>query len=38
MSTFYNEDHTDIDDTLKEFNSIYPNIQYTIEKERNNQF
>jgi hypothetical protein len=26
----YNEDHTDIDDTLKEFNSIHPNIKYTI--------
>jgi hypothetical protein len=33
----YNEDHTDVDETLKEFNSIHPNIQYTIEKERNNQ-
>jgi hypothetical protein len=33
----YNEDYTDIEDTLKEFNSIHPNIQYTIEKERNNK-
>jgi hypothetical protein len=29
-----NEDHTNIDDTLKEFNSIHSNIQYTIEKEK----
>jgi hypothetical protein len=31
----YNEDYTDIDNTLKEFNSIHPNIQYTIEKQNN---
>jgi nucleoside-specific outer membrane channel protein Tsx len=31
----YNEDHTDIDNTLNEFNSIHPKIQYTIEKEIN---
>jgi hypothetical protein len=33
----YNEDHTDIDDTLKELDSIHPSIQYTIDNERNNQ-
>jgi hypothetical protein len=33
----YNEECTDIVDTLKEFNSIHPNIPYNIEKERNNQ-
>jgi hypothetical protein len=32
----YNEDNTDIDHTLKDFNSIHPNIQYTIEKQTDN--
>jgi hypothetical protein len=30
----YNENHTNIDDTLQEFNSIDPNIHYTIDKEQ----
>jgi hypothetical protein len=33
----YNEDFTNTDDTLNEFNSIHPNIQYTIEKQINNK-
>jgi hypothetical protein len=33
----YNENCTNIDDTLKEFNSIHPNIQYTMEKPINNK-
>jgi hypothetical protein len=32
----YNEDNTNIDNTLNEFNSIHPNIQYMIEKQNNN--
>jgi ferritin-like metal-binding protein YciE len=31
----YNEDCTNIDDTLKEFNSIHTNIQNTMEKQIN---
>jgi hypothetical protein len=31
----YNEDCTNIDNTLKEFNYIHPNIQYTMEKQIN---
>jgi hypothetical protein len=30
----YNEDHTDIEDTLKEFNSIHPNIQKKKKKKQ----
>jgi nucleoside-specific outer membrane channel protein Tsx len=33
----YNEDHTNINDTLNDFNFIHPNIQYTIEKQTNNK-
>jgi hypothetical protein len=33
----YNEDNTDIDNTLRELNTIHPNIQYTIEKQKNNK-
>jgi hypothetical protein len=33
----YNEDHTNIDDTLTKFNNIHPNIKYTIEKQENNK-
>jgi hypothetical protein len=33
----YNESHTNINDTLYDFNSIHPNIQYTIEKQTNNE-
>jgi hypothetical protein len=33
----YNEDYINIDDTLKEFNFIHPNIQYTMEKHINNK-
>jgi hypothetical protein len=33
----YNEDYTNIDDILKEFNSIHPNSQYTTEKQINNK-
>jgi hypothetical protein len=33
----YNEDYFNIEDTLAEFNSIHPNIQYTIEKQINNK-
>jgi hypothetical protein len=32
----YNEDNTNIDNTLTEFNTIHPNIQYTIEKQNDN--
>jgi nucleoside-specific outer membrane channel protein Tsx len=34
--TVYNEDNTNIDNTLNDFNSIHPNIQYTIEKQKDN--
>jgi hypothetical protein len=37
MLIIYNEDYTKIEDTLTEFNSIHPNIQYTIEKQINNK-
>jgi hypothetical protein len=33
----YKEDHTNIEDTLNEFNSIHPNIQYTMERQINNK-
>jgi hypothetical protein len=33
----YNEDCTNTDDMLKEFNSIHPNIQYTIQNQTNNK-
>jgi hypothetical protein len=32
----YNEDITNINNTLEQFNQIHPNIQFTIEKEKNN--
>jgi glycerol-3-phosphate cytidylyltransferase-like family protein len=32
----YNKDITNIENTLIDFNSIHPNIQYTIEKETQN--
>jgi hypothetical protein len=35
--TIYNEDYTNIEDTLTEFNSIHPSIQYTIEKQIDNK-
>jgi hypothetical protein len=31
----YNEDHTNIDNTLTEFNKIHPSMKYTIEKKSN---
>jgi hypothetical protein len=33
----YKEDCINTDDMLKEFNSIHPNIQYTIENQTNNK-
>jgi hypothetical protein len=33
----YNENHTNMDDTLQEFNSIHLNIHYTIDKETNHK-
>jgi hypothetical protein len=33
----YNEDCTDINNTLTDFNSIHPNIQYTIETQNDNK-
>jgi hypothetical protein len=33
----YNEDCTNIDNTLQEFNLVHPNIQYTIQKQTNNK-
>jgi hypothetical protein len=36
MLIVYDDDHTNIDNMLKEFNSTHPNIQYTIEKQTNN--
>jgi hypothetical protein len=33
----YNEDNANIDDTLTEFNTVHPNIKYTIEKQENNK-
>jgi hypothetical protein len=36
MLIVYDEDHTNIDNMLKEFNSTHPNIQYTLEKQTGN--
>jgi hypothetical protein len=33
----YNEHHTNIDNTLDEFNRIHPKIKFTIEKETQNK-
>jgi hypothetical protein len=33
----YNENLTNIQDTLKDFNLVHPNIQYTIETQTNNK-
>jgi hypothetical protein len=36
MLIVYDENHTNIDNMLEEFNSAHPNIQYTVEKQTNN--
>jgi AraC-like DNA-binding protein len=33
----YNEEHTNIQDTLQDFNNIHPNIQYTMETQIDNK-
>jgi hypothetical protein len=33
----YNESYTDIKNALNDFNSIHPNIQYTLQKQTNNK-
>jgi nucleoside-specific outer membrane channel protein Tsx len=37
LLTIYNEDTTNIENTLADFNSIHPNIQFTIKKETHNK-
>jgi hypothetical protein len=33
----YNENYTNIQDTLNDFNSVHPNIQYTMETQIDNK-